>query len=422
MRLLPRPQSELRRHETIESLLSSPDDGIFYLRNTAKKAGQLYLQDVNPSPYVIKLVNPLLVPMHAIRLNLQSVSIAANWSLRRKLPWLPRGLSFGKADLLVTADRHVVADSFSRSAIVHPSMVLNEDGSWDVPMSGSEKFLEGRHHFLETIPGHFGHMLVDMPARLWTAREARLAALANLPLVAFATHGLSRETGIPPMAKGLLAAMGGAIDRITLANQPLRVQELIIPGRISPHLGPGGPKYNALLQEAGRKIASSKIGGVPFVYLSRSQLGNDRRPMDLRQARHIDDLFLNHGFDVVHPQELDLSEQIAAIRGATHIAGFIGSQLHLSAFSERKGLQMFRICPDDFVTMTDNKILSPLEGTITDFKISRPRSLVRNFRPQKMRPDDADLDRLNAAIRSFIKSDDKAYPHHSGRGKPSPAT
>lgn len=399
-----RPHSDLPHHDTIDSLLASPEDGICFLHKAAARRPPPYLQDSGPQAYVMKLVNPLLVPQRAIRRNLHFLRTATQWALGLPTSELPAGLAYGKADLLVTADNHIVADSFSRAVIVHPSLALGGKAGWHVPLPGPENmgFLDDRLLYLELVPGHFGHMVVDMPRRLWVLNEPGLAAVKGLNCVAFASHGLILDQGLPPIAARLLAAMGVSPDLIHLADRPVRVRELIVPGRISPHRGPGGPRYGRLMAEAGRRLAKGQIGNAAFVFLSRSKLSQDRRPVEAAFAKQIDALFGRSGFRVVHPQELDLGEQIAIVRGASHLAGFGGSQLHLAAFSQRRGLKLLRLCQDDYVTRTDRAILTPLEGQVVDVMIQGQRRPKRFRFSRPLRPDSQDLARIEAAILDFI--------------------
>lgn len=405
MLLKARPLSAIPQYDTLEALLASSSDGIFLVGKRGTRDSWQYLQDCGFAPYVIKLVNPLLVPRRAIRWNLNSLKVALNWGIGRPTPPLPSALFYGRADLLVTSDGCIIADSFSRGTFVHPSIRPTGDKTWTVPYSGTETLLKGRHQYLELVPGHFGHMLVDMPGRLWTASEPELSAIADLPSVAFATHGMQGRSGMPALLARLLNAMGLAPDRVVIADRPMRVQELIIARRISPHRGPGGPRYNRVMVAAGRRIAADNHGTTQLVYFSRSRLSHDRRPVARATALQIDDLFAKRGFTVVHPQDLDIADQISVVRGATHIAGFVGSQLHLSAFSERRGLKLLVICPGRFHTGTDQRIVGPLGGEVTDLVFPGPSTFQRLLRGRRLHLTAQDLDRIDAAITAFVGSD-----------------
>ncbi|MCX7302118.1 MAG: glycosyltransferase family 61 protein [Rhodobacterales bacterium] len=405
MRLASRSQSALSPHDSLASLLASPNDGIWFLRPPQIKPRGHYLHDCGATPYVIRLVNPLLVPRRFIPPNLKFAWNALLWQLCFETSPLPTGLFYGKANLMLTSDNSIIADSLAGGTIVHPGMSYRDDQSWEVSMTGPEERIDGRFLYLEMVPKHYGHMIVDLPARLWPRREKWFA---DLPSLAFATHGLTPKDGLPKTAARILGAIGIRPDSVTIANQPLRVAELIVPGRIAPDRGPSGVRYNQLMQEAGNLISGGKAATAPLVFLSRSRLTSDRRPVDRKAAEQIDDLFRRHGFAIVHPKDIDLAEQIAAVRGATHLAGFTGSQLHLAAFSERPDIRMLRICPDDFVTGIDHNILAPINGQVTDVLIQRPgwlRHLMNGFR---LRPGPDDLARLDTAIRDFITPRDGA--------------
>lgn len=408
VKLLPRPQSALPRHESLDALLASPVDGIYFLQKQGGRDSPNYLQDCGVAPYVVKLVNPLLIPRRSIQWSLQMLRTVLRRWLGQQMSPLPDGLFYGRADLLVTADGHVIADSFSRGIFVHPGIVWKKDQTWEVPISSSEKVCVGRFQFLEIVPGHFGHMLVDMPGRLWHGTEPGMAALTDLPAVGFATHGQRPGLGVPAVAARILGALGIAPERITIATQPLRLGELIIASCISPHRRLGGLRYNRTMAKAGQVLAGGRIGAARFVFLSRSRLRGGRRPVDHKLAKRIDDLFARHGFFVVHPQDLDLADQIAVVRGASHLAGFIGSQMHLAAFSDQRHLQMLRLCPEDFVTNTDRKILAPLEGKIVNFVFKKPGIIRQLLQGMRLRPDKDDLDRLDTSIGAFISGEKTA--------------
>ncbi len=62
------------------------------------------------------------------------------------------------------------------------------------------------------------------------------------------------------------------------------------------------------------------------IYFSRSKISQRRSNADL------DELFLKHGFEVLHPQEMSFKDQVSKISDAKVIVGYDGSAMHLSAF------------------------------------------------------------------------------------------
>lgn len=67
------------------------------------------------------------------------------------------------------------------------------------------------------------------------------------------------------------------------------------------------------------------------IFLSRSRLESSFRKAD--NALEIDRIFQDFGFEILHPQEMPLRQQIAKVSSATVIAGEEGSAMHLSMFN-----------------------------------------------------------------------------------------
>jgi capsular polysaccharide biosynthesis protein len=65
-----------------------------------------------------------------------------------------------------------------------------------------------------------------------------------------------------------------------------------------------------------------------LIYLSRAKVDNRR----IANEEAVEDAFRRLGFEVVHPEELTLSQQIEAFYGARVFAGFSGSGLHNCVF------------------------------------------------------------------------------------------
>lgn len=133
----------------------------------------------------------------------------------------------------------------------------------------------------------------------------------------------------------------------------------------------------------------AKPGAAERIYLSRSRLTDDpRRLPDDGEAR-IEAVFSALGFDVIHPQTMPLPEQIALLRGASHVAGCVGSHLHLMAMSARPGVNLFRIAPSYFDTSVDGDILRELHGHYRSFVVEAtiPNGLPRFQHGWPMTPD-----------------------------------
>jgi len=78
----------------------------------------------------------------------------------------------------------------------------------------------------------------------------------------------------------------------------------------------------------------------------------------VRNEVEIEEIFAGHGFEIIHPQQLSFADQIRIAHRAKVLAGFSGSQMLLSMFSE-PDTQVVVIEPRKYKTIVDpNLILS----------------------------------------------------------------
>ncbi|NUU33383.1 glycosyltransferase 61 family protein [Arthrobacter sp. C9C5] len=91
--------------------------------------------------------------------------------------------------------------------------------------------------------------------------------------------------------------------------------------------------WTAVSEAAGGAIAAP-------VYLSRTLFHKEqgaRSGREFANSEAVDDLFREHGFDVLFPETMSVTEQIRAARSAPILAGQSGSALHLSVFQQPGG-------------------------------------------------------------------------------------
>jgi capsular polysaccharide biosynthesis protein len=75
---------------------------------------------------------------------------------------------------------------------------------------------------------------------------------------------------------------------------------------------------------------------------------------------------------VLHPQELTIAEQLAAVRHARLLAGSAGSAMCLGAFAHR-GARKLIISPRNF-TFRDDQLISHLRGEPVGYVLCTPRA------------------------------------------------
>jgi hypothetical protein len=174
--------------------------------------------------------------------------------------------------------------------------------------------------------GHFGHWLLETFPGLWAHRGEDVLF-----------HPFASNTVQQPYQKRLLE-LAGITASPRFVDSALRVESLVVPARQSAVNGFVDVAGVALFQRVAAKVRSSSRRQ-RLVWLSRSKLkpekgalvGPDRM---IANERALDEVFAEHGCEVVHPQELEIDEQIRVVREARLIAGVEGSALHLSLFAQ----------------------------------------------------------------------------------------
>ncbi|SPF81279.1 glycosyltransferase family 61 protein [Pseudoprimorskyibacter insulae] len=176
---------------------------------------------------------------------------------------------------------------------------------------------------------HFGHFLCEGTTRLW--------ALDHLPqpvngLLFYAKYEGEEGEAVRGYHERFIRLMGCDLP-ITIVRQPTRVDRLFVPGQgfgLGP-MSPGSPKFRAAVAARfGRDVAAE---GPKKIYVSRSEIGP--RKGGLLFEKQLEELLVQQGYEIFHPQKHSLDEQVARYKAATHILAAEGSALHFLAFCAR---------------------------------------------------------------------------------------
>lgn len=313
--------------------------------------------DIGGLPYIIGMSKAQFIPAH---------SLPKVGAQKRKIP---DGLidynDQGIRPNVLLAEGKIFCDSFTRSKLVNPSLGFNQNlWSLDAKIDDSI-FINDTCVFVELICNHFGHALLDTAARLWPLAYFGKEYFKGMKFVGFGTHGLGANIGrAKPFLLELLEAYGVPVEDIILLKKPTLFNRLIVPKRISPFVTGSGPLYNLFMNWVGDRIVDNHQYDCRSkkIFLSRSNLNDGNSRLDIVSELKIENIFLSKGYEIVHPQELSLSNQINIVRNADYIAGIEGSHLHLGAFRDAGGLKLIRIVPGHRNRQTDYKI-SKYAGT-----------------------------------------------------------
>jgi len=193
--------------------------------------------------------------------------------------------------------------------------------------------LPGRTFFGGHLRDAFGHLLLEVMPRFWPD-----LAYQDFDHVLLCSTVVGRASGpIQPYVADLLAGLGvDPASCVRLADRPLVCEELtvatapfVLKHAVHPaFLQPFERACGSLVGE-GTGTASSMTGR--RLYLSRSRL-----PASRRRAANEDELealLAGAGFEVIHPQDMSIREQVMSVRRAEALAGCDGSALHLAAFA-----------------------------------------------------------------------------------------
>lgn len=286
-------------------------------------------------------------------------------SLWGKADKLPHQMRHGAGNLVLTQNHELLAESLTHRIVVPDRLRPLAPGSWHADLPRRRSYENRPHVLIDLCSAHFGHVLLDLPARLWIMTEPSLFAEPPA-LVGFRAHGLGKEpAGWPGYLTEMLRALDVPPQDIWFPDGAVTFRSLYIPRRISP-FGPGGigAPYFRTMRQIGDRIAGDAVGTADRVYLSRRNLrGDPRRILDDGEAQ-VEALFAARGFAIIHPQRHSLAEQISILRGARHLAGPVGSQLHLAVFCTTPGVRLFRIVPSFFNHDVDDKIMAGVGGSV----------------------------------------------------------
>lgn len=221
-----------------------------------------------------------------------------------------------------------------------------------LPADDAER-LAGRTFFAGQLAYQFGHVLLESLTRFWPMLDYP----AYDHFVVYPNRQRTGAVEVPELMREVLALADVPPDRIrVVTDRPLLFESLDVstaPIRV-------GSAADSRLMDVFDRVASRVVAERPparggtssRLYLSRSRLTEGRRALN---EAWIERLFTEHGFEVVHTQELGVRDQVARVRDADVLAGCDGSALHLAAFA-RPGTRLLaldtRRTPNQFLIDT----------------------------------------------------------------------
>lgn len=196
--------------------------------------------------------------------------------------------------------------------------------------------LEGRSLFAGILFRNFGHFLLESTSRLWALasldyRPERLVYHAFTPDAAEQLKNTSSDGYI----SSLLRAVGYRPEDIdVVVDEPAILDEVVVPQSTVALNGYVHPRFVDFFDRVVESLdLSNAQTGTDSrrIYLSRSLLKGKKRHAE--NEREIEQVAVNAGFEVVHPQRIPFREQVALMQGAEVVSGCDGSAMHLTVFA-----------------------------------------------------------------------------------------
>ena len=197
-----------------------------------------------------------------------------------------------------------------------------------IPRSAAPvQLLEGAYFYLDSeFRGHFGHAMTEQLSRLWGWREAKSAEPGLKALL------LNKNRELARFELDLYGAAGIDPDDVVFTDRTVRVERLLA---ATPMFSQ--PDYvHPEVVDVWREVSDNLAAQAPDRdYPRRFFCARRGTKRPCRNAAEVEQLFADHGFVVLYPEDYSLPEQARLFREADVIGGFAGSALFNVCLSVR---------------------------------------------------------------------------------------
>ena len=193
--------------------------------------------------------------------------------------------------------------------------------------------LPGRWVWGGVLIGHFGHFLMESTGRLWALDQLK----GKLDGIVFFARQDVPKGAISGFHKHFFDLLCPGMP-VRIISEPTRVDVLEVPGQgfgIGPLSG-GTSVFRDVIRS--RFATTIKPAGAERLYVSRSALSATLG--SVLEERRIEKSLASGGYDIFHPQDHALPDQIARYKAARQIIALDGSALHLFAMVGRGDQQV----------------------------------------------------------------------------------
>lgn len=180
--------------------------------------------------------------------------------------------------------------------------------------------LEGTYFHLDNEhSGHYGHFTTQDLAKLW-AWDAAKAAYPDLRVIASNMHGKSELLSFQYEA---LTAFGIGREDIEVITGPVRVERLVTATQAFQNPKFLSPRAFEPWSRVREYLADRTVPVPERIFIGRGS-GYTRR---CKNEAAVEQLFAEHGYEILYPEKLTLAEQVRIFDGAKVTAGFGSSAM-----------------------------------------------------------------------------------------------
>lgn len=273
---------------------------------------------------------------------------------------------------LATIENSVIPESFRfhhektlRNPLLH--RIKHEFAEVTGDTNFNDFSLQGNYYHVDcSNPGHFGHLMTEVVAKLWGWHAAK-KEFPDLKLLFRIRRPGER---FPELELQLFEAFGVRRGDVHWVGEPVRLNRLVA---ASPQWHQQFPHFvDPRIEETWDRLSASLVDPEAprgeRVFVSRLVTTTQNRVC--RNTPEVEDVFRSFGFEVVHPERLSLGEQASVFAGARVIAGFAGSALFNLLHSQR--LDRLIVLTHESYTARNEYMFSAVKGFHVDYVWHEP--------------------------------------------------
>ena len=204
---------------------------------------------------------------------------------------------------------------------------LNCQGAYEVPSDQLQQRDEDVV-FAGVLYHHFGHTLVDTFARLWYLVEH-----PDFEKAVFVDCPFEFASDFDPFS--LIDLMGFPREKFEIITHPTQFRSVTVPDEAFFPFSGWAPQFAEPFRLIRDHIEPANVEKLYFSRRAYQQADDgDLFKSQILNEEYYESFFERRGFEVVHPEQLPLREQIALVAGAKELVSTLGTMTHLLLFAQ----------------------------------------------------------------------------------------